>query len=661
MAPKPQENIPVALASDAHNLNNNNNNNGYVNNAFENDLNNKLAVVALDDMNTNNNNNNNNKLDLDSAKKDKPMIDFDDLLPHLGEFGRYQKILFILMIPFAFFVAFVYFAQIFMTLVPEEHWCKIPELEHLTKQERVALAIPSMNDGFSKCSMYAVNFTEKLAEGIKEADPSWPVQPCKFGWEFNFTDVPYETIATELEWVCDDATLPTIAQSIFFLGAIVGGLLFGWIADRYGRVPALVGCNSIGFVAGVLTAFVGSFWQFSLCRFLVGFAFDNCFTMMYILVLEYVGPKWRTFVANMSIAIFFTFATCALPWIAVGLGDWKWLAIATSAPLALAIFTPYVVPESARWLVSQGKIDKAITILKKFERINGKEIQPQMYEDFRDSCLKIQEEEAEISNYSVLDLFKTPHLRKITILMIIIWGSISLVFDGHVRNVGSLGLDFFFTFTVAAATEFPADTLLTLTLDKWGRRWLACGSLVASGIFSLLATCVPLGAVSATLAICGRFSVNISYNIGLQYAAELLPTVVRAQGVAFIHIMGYVASIISPFIVYLANIHTTLPLIILGVLGIVSGLVSLMLPETLGQELPQTLADGEQFGRNQKFWEFPCCKKVSDDVTDEKEVQPYFRRAVTSQSSLRSVSRGEIQSSMLRRSVRNKNLGKSMA
>lgn len=61
------------------------------------------------------------------------------------------------------------------------------------------------------------------------------------------------------------------------------------------------------------------------------------------------------------------------------------------------------------------------------------------------------------------------------------------------------------------------------------------------------------GVVSASLAIMGRFSVNISYNIGLQYAAELLPTVVRAQGVALIHIMGYVASILAPFVVYLVR------------------------------------------------------------------------------------------------------------
>ncbi|XP_052860354.1 carcinine transporter [Anopheles cruzii] len=611
------------------------------------------------------------------AVVEKPVVDFDDLLPHVGEFGRYQKILFLLMIPFAFFVAFVYFSQIFITLVPEEHWCYVPELQHLSVEDRRALAIPveeSLDFGptlegeatsYSKCSMYAVNFTEVLANNIRKPDPSWPTQPCRHGWEYNYTDVPYATAATDFEWVCDHAYLPTLAQSIFFLGAIVGGLLFGWIADRYGRIPALAGCNIIGFAAGVATAFVGNFWQFSLCRFLVGFAFDNCFTMMYILVLEYVGPKWRTFVANMSIALFFTTASCALPWIAYYLADWKVFAIVTSAPLALAIFTPLLVPESARWLVSQGKIDKAIGILKKFEKINRKTIDAKVYQEFSDSCVRLQEEDAANSNYSVLDLFKTPRLRKITILLITIWMAISLVFDGHVRNVGSLGLDLFFTFTVAAATELPADTFLTLTLDRWGRRWLACGTMVASGLFSLFATMVPMGAYSATLAILGRFSVNISYNIGLQYAAELLPTVVRAQGVAFIHIMGYVASIVAPFVVYLANVSPSLPLIVLGVMGIIGGLLSLMLPETLGHDLPQTLADGEEFGRGQKIWDFPCLtKKVDDfDTCDDLPVERFTRCSSKTSigASLRASTRGELRSSMLNRSVRSRVSVRSLA
>ncbi|KAG8228028.1 hypothetical protein J437_LFUL003664 [Ladona fulva] len=70
-----------------------------------------------------------------NADDHKPPEDFDDILPYLGEFGLYQKILFLLLAPFLFFVAYVYFAQIFITLTPP-HWCHIPELEGLTAEQR---------------------------------------------------------------------------------------------------------------------------------------------------------------------------------------------------------------------------------------------------------------------------------------------------------------------------------------------------------------------------------------------------------------------------------------------------------------------------------------------------------------------------------------------
>lgn len=46
--------------------------------------------------------------------------------------------------------------------------------------------------------MYDVNFTEILQNGIKVANTSWPTQFCKHGYEYDFTDVPYETIATQV-------------------------------------------------------------------------------------------------------------------------------------------------------------------------------------------------------------------------------------------------------------------------------------------------------------------------------------------------------------------------------------------------------------------------------------------------------------------------------
>lgn len=167
---------------------------------------------------------------------------------------------------------------------------------------RIALSIPRGSDGLDRCHMYDVNYSDILSRGVQEANASWPIVPCRNGWEYNMTEVPYSSIATEVSlgqykntrhlseivfsqqnWVCENAALPHTAQSIFFCGAILGGLIFGWIADRMGRIPALVGTNFVGFVAGIATVFCSTFWEFCICRFLVGMAFDNCFTMMYIL------------------------------------------------------------------------------------------------------------------------------------------------------------------------------------------------------------------------------------------------------------------------------------------------------------------------------------------------------------------------------------------
>lgn len=67
---------------------------------------------------------------------------------------------------------------------------------------RLALAIPkdSSLNSYSKCQMYAVNYTQILTDGIKVADPNWPTEPCRHGWEFLYTDVPYTTIATEVRY-----------------------------------------------------------------------------------------------------------------------------------------------------------------------------------------------------------------------------------------------------------------------------------------------------------------------------------------------------------------------------------------------------------------------------------------------------------------------------
>lgn len=72
-------------------------------------------------------------------------IDLDDLLPKIGEFGLYQKLLlWLVCLPACLPCGFCAFNQLFMTDVPD-HWCKVPALQvmtNLTQLERKSLSIP---------------------------------------------------------------------------------------------------------------------------------------------------------------------------------------------------------------------------------------------------------------------------------------------------------------------------------------------------------------------------------------------------------------------------------------------------------------------------------------------------------------------------------------
>ncbi|CAL8106518.1 unnamed protein product [Orchesella dallaii] len=482
--------------------------------------------------------------------------------------------------------------------------------------------------------------------------------PAKCSVRWNRTAPFYDTIVTEGNWWCTAEANITIAQAIFFLGAIVGGFLIGWIADTFGRVPALVIANILGAVGGALSAWSTNIYLFSLFRFITGMAFDNCFTMMYILVLEFCGPTYRTLVANLSIAIFYTLGTILLPLLATTISNWRIYALVISLPMLLALLALFFVPESARWLLSKGRAKEATTILRSFAKVNRKKVDENIFVEFEQEATRMYAElEASAEEEpSLLAAFKTPRLRRTFILLTLIWALIALVYDGHSRNIINLAnddLNVFWMFGIASMTEFPADMLLIFTLDRFGRRWLAFGSMTLSGAFSFISAAITPDVRAGFLvsAIISRFWVNVGFNIGLQYAAELLPTVIRAQGVNAIHIMGYVASIISPFVAVIGRTNPTLSLILLGAFAIAAGFLSLFLAETLGEELPNTLEEAEAFGKNQSFFNCPICSKEREEDVIGVAPTAIEDRPVVLRNALRGSIRGETyRSSMISQS-----------
>jgi len=68
----------------------------------------------------------------------------DDILPYVGDYGRYQRLLLLALFPYSVAYATLYFSQFFLTLVPQEHWCRTEELIslNLTQEERYKISLP---------------------------------------------------------------------------------------------------------------------------------------------------------------------------------------------------------------------------------------------------------------------------------------------------------------------------------------------------------------------------------------------------------------------------------------------------------------------------------------------------------------------------------------
>lgn len=79
------------------------------------------------------------------------------------------------------------------------------------------------------------------------------------------------------------------------------------------------------------------------------------------------------------------------------------------------------VHESVRWLMSQGNVEKSLDILHKIAKTNGKTLPDSFSDDFRLAVSHEQTEARKMQRLTWLDLFKTPVLRKCTILVILAW------------------------------------------------------------------------------------------------------------------------------------------------------------------------------------------------------------------------------------------------
>ncbi|KAM5164599.1 solute carrier family 22 member 3 [Mantella aurantiaca] len=538
------------------------------------------------------------------------MTTFDEVLQEAGEFGRYQKTVFMLLCMTGITFAFSFVGIVFLGKNPESHWCRSPEVAQLSEicswspEEERNLTVPRvLKDGQpdqSHCLVYDIAWGDNVS-ALSCASPMeplanhsldhLPLKQCQDGWRYQEERT---TIISQFNLVCKDAWKLDLSQSSLNLGFLVGALILGYTADRYGRkLTYLLSSLGVG-ISGIGAAFAPHFYLFVAFRFLQGFFGKGTWMTCYVIVTELVGSKQRRIV-GIVVQMFFTLGVMIIPGIAYLIPTWQGIQLAISLPNFLFLLYYWFIPESPRWLLIRKRKDEALHIISDIAKCNGKHLTPNYYQ--------ITVPEEEITNPTCMDLVRTPQMRKCTLILMYAWFTSAVIYQGLVMRLGIVSGSLYTDFFISAVVELPAAVLILITIDRIGRKLPFALSNAGAGIACLITAAISKDVMwlKITLATLGRLGITMAFEIVYFINTELYPTPLRNFGVSLCSGMCDFGGIIAPFLLFrLAELWVELPLIIFGILGLICGGLVMMLPETMGISLPETIEDVENLARSLK-------------------------------------------------------------
>src|SRR5437667_12000325 len=140
--------------------------------------------------------------------------------------------------------------------------------------------------------------------------------------------------------------------ALFLVGAALGGLSFGWIGDRLGRVRAMTLSILTYSVFTGLCYFAREPWHLGGLRFVAAFGMGGEWSLGVALVMESWPADKRPLLAGVIGAaanVGFVLIAVLGAFFQVTRTSWRWVMLAGAAPALLTFFIQLVVPESERW------------------------------------------------------------------------------------------------------------------------------------------------------------------------------------------------------------------------------------------------------------------------------------------------------------------------
>ncbi|XP_029590282.1 solute carrier family 22 member 5 isoform X1 [Salmo trutta] len=512
------------------------------------------------------------------------MKDYEEITSFLGEWGPFQKVIFLLLSLSSIPNGYVGMAMIFLVDIPP-HRCRVPQLNFSGFGLDLNYSIPLQEVKGEIILSRCTRFKEQVDSATGFGNET---EGCLDGWEFS-KEQYRSTIVTEWDLVCGNAWKAPFTVTIFFFGVLSGSFLSGIISDRYGRRFIFFATLALQTVFSILQAAANSWELFCALYFIVGMGQIANYCAAFILGSELLIRNVRINFASLGVSICYAIGYTALPMFAWFIRSWRILLIALSVPGFLYIPLWWYIPESPRWLLSQGRVKEAEDIIRAAARKNG--ITPPDIIFKPEDCEQLMENENKESQrlYTWLDLIKTTNIRNITLISIIIWIVISMTYYGMSLNTPNMDGDPYFNCLVAASSEFLAYGSIWLFIRYTPRRFTLPFTMILSGTLLLIIKFIPqdMHVLSLILVMIGKTGVTGAFGFLYLYSTELFPTVVRNMALGAISMASRVGSTVSPYIAYMGTYNKILPYILMGGTTVIAGVLSLLLPETKGEQLPE--------------------------------------------------------------------------
>ncbi|XP_027359506.1 organic cation/carnitine transporter 1 [Abrus precatorius] len=429
-------------------------------------------------------------------------------------------------------------------------------------------------------------------------------------WEW----VDGHTSSTIAEWnlICDRRFLAAVPASVYFLGSLIGSAVSGHLADSWlGRKRTVQLSCILTSITAFATSLSPNIWVYAFFRFANGFARSGIGICCLVLSTESVGRKWRGQVGQYGF-FFFTLGFLTLPLVAYPTRTcWRNLyRLLSFFPLAYSLLLLPLVSESPRWLLIRGRTKEALEVLDRFATHNGKKKLPNNLSLVNPCGPKAgctNEGEKGLNNKESLWTTRWAAIRMV-IVMLSGFG-VGFVYYGVQLNVENLDFNLYVSVALNALMEIPAVLMGTFFLGFTNRRLLFSVSSYIAAVSSILCTFFAhKGSTSKVhdhskyggswsqliIEAIGFMGASTAFDVLYIYCVELFPTNVRNFAVSMLRQALMLGASVAPVLVVLGRLSPSLSFLVFGTFSIVSGFLSIWLPETRNAPLYETLKQQEE-------------------------------------------------------------------